>query len=243
MDASRAAGIERVHVMNFLDPDEMTVLAGEYVLGVLSPEDVEQFEEELRQNRALAAAVAAWHDRLLELAPEPMPADPAPDLWNRIERDLPGKAVHAQRGGLWNSLAFWKASGMAGIALSAVLALRLLTVAPEAAEPQYLAVLQAPDRGANWLVEIDARMVRLRPLSPATVAPGKAIQFWTKPEGAAAPTSLGLVPADRLTQIPVDRLPGMSSNQLFEVTLEPATGSPIGRPTGPILAVGKAIPL
>ncbi|HEV2613009.1 MAG TPA: anti-sigma factor [Noviherbaspirillum sp.] len=229
--------------MNFLDPDEMTVLAGEYVLGILPPEDVEEFERELRQNRALAAAVAAWHDRFLELAPEPVPADPVPDLWNRIERDLPGKATHAPRGGLWNSLAFWKASGLASIALSALLALRLLTIAPDVARPQYLAVLQAPDQGANWLVEIDSRAVRLRPLSPAAVAPGKAIQFWTKPEGAAGPTSLGLVAGDRPTQIPLDRLPGLGPNQLFEVTLEPATGSPVGRPTGPILAVGKAIPL
>jgi anti-sigma-K factor RskA len=229
--------------MNFLDPDEMTVLAGEYVLGILPPEDVEEFEREMRQNRALAAAVAAWHDRLLELAPEPVPADPAPDLWTRIERDLPGKAIHTPSTGIWNSLAFWKASGIAGIALSSVLALLLLTGSPEVTRPQYLAVLQAPEQGTNWLVEIDSRAVRLRPLSPAAVAPGKAIQFWTKPEGAAAPTSLGLVAADGPTQIPLDRLPGLSPNQLFEVTLEPATGSPIGRPTGPILAVGKAIPL
>lgn len=229
--------------MNFLDPDEMTALAGEYALGVLPPEDKDAFEQELRRNRALATAVADWNDRLLTVAPMPAPIEPATDLWQRIERDLPGKANRSKSGNLWNSLSFWRASGMAGIAASALLALRLLTAVPETAGPQYLAVLQAPDQGANWLVEIDARKVRLRPLSPASVGAGKAIQFWTKPEGASGPTSLGLVPPDRPIEIPVSALPGMSPNQLFEVTLEPQAGSPIGRPTGPILAVGKAVRL
>ena len=68
-----------------------------------------------------------------------------------------------------------------------------------------------------------------------------ALQFWTKPGGASGPTSLGLVPGDRATVTPGSRLPGLGSNQLFEITLEPEAGSPIGRPTGPILAVGRAV--
>ena len=41
--------------MNFLDPDEMTALAGEYVLGVLAPEEKDTFEKELKRNPELAA--------------------------------------------------------------------------------------------------------------------------------------------------------------------------------------------
>ena len=229
--------------MNFLDPDEMTALAGEYVLGVLLPEEKDAFERELKRNRELAAAVAFWQDRLLQVAPSPAPVEPAAGLWKRIERDLPGKPVNWKEGGLWNSLAFWRIGGMAGLAASALLALLLLTTSPEPGKLQYLAVLQAPGSGANWLVEIDSSKVRLRPLSPVTVGSGKAVQFWTKPEGAAGPTSLGLVATDRRTEILLTSLPGVGPNQLFEVTLEPQTGSPINRPTGPILAVGKAVRL
>lgn len=229
--------------MNFLDPDEMTLLAGEYALGVLPPEDRNAFERELQHNRELAAAVRSWHDRLLEVAPAPAPVEPAADLWKRIERDLPGKVVARKSSGLWNNLSFWRTSGVVGIAASALLAFLLMTVAPEPGGPQYLAVLQAQDQGVNWLVQVDARAVHLRPLAPVAAIPGKSIQFWTKPEGAAGPTSLGLVPPDRPTTIPLDQLPGMSANQLFEVTLEPQTGSPLDRPTGPILAVGKAVRL
>jgi anti-sigma-K factor RskA len=35
-------------------------------------------------------------------------------------------------------------------------------------------------------------------------------------------------------------LPSPATNQFFEITLEPAGGSPTGRPTGPILFKGNA---
>ena len=229
--------------MNFRDPDELTALAVEYVLGVLTPVDKAVFEQELKGNFDLAAAVAFWQDRLLEVAPPPAPVEPGADLWLRIERSLPGKPAKQKSGGIWNSLAFWRVSAMAGLAASALLAAFLLRSAPDAARVQYLAVLQAPDNGASWIVEVDASRVRLRPLSPVTVSSGKSIQFWTKPEGAAGPTSLGLVPPDRPSEVHLSRLPGVSPNQLFEVTLEPQAGSLLDRPTGPILAVGKAVRL
>lgn len=229
--------------MNFRDTDEMTALAGEYVLGVLTLEDKAVFEQEMKGNFELTAAVAFWQDRLLEVVPMPAPVEPAADLWSRIERSLPGRPAQKKSGGVWNSLAFWRASGMAGLAVSALLSALLLSSTPEPRKVQYLAVLQAPDSGANWIVEVDSSRVRLRPLSPMTVTSGRSIQFWTKPEGAAGPTSLGLVPPDRPSEVHLSRLPGVTPNQLFEVTLEPQAGSPLDRPTGPILAVGKAVRL
>jgi anti-sigma-K factor RskA len=73
------------------------------------------------------------------------------------------------------------------------------------------------------------------------VPPERALQFWTKAPSATAPTSLGLVPGDRVTEIPAARLPALEPDTLFELTLEPATGSPTGRPTGPVLFVGRAV--
>ena len=74
-----------------------------------------------------------------------------------------------------------------------------------------------------------------------TVPAGKTLQFWTEPEGAAAPTSLGLVQAGQTVDLPATMLPAVESRQLFEITLEPEGGSPIGRPTGPILFVGRTV--
>ena len=41
------------------------------------------------------------------------------------------------------------------------------------------------------------------------VPAGRALQFWTKPEGAAGPTSLGLVRAGQTVELPVSRLPAV----------------------------------
>jgi anti-sigma-K factor RskA len=69
------------------------------------------------------------------------------------------------------------------------------------------------------------------------------LQFWTKLEGAVGPTSLGLVQAGQVLQLPLSRLPGVGPQQLFEITLEPEGGSKIARPTGPILYVGRSVAL
>jgi len=42
-------------------------------------------------------------------------------------------------------------------------------------------------------------------------------------------------------RLQLDKLPPMQPNQLFEITLEPPTGSPTGRPTGPIQYIGRAV--
>ena len=53
--------------------------------------------------------------------------------------------------------------------------------------------------------------------------------------------SLGLVKPGQSLEVPLDKLPPLQPNQLFEITLEPYNGSPINRPTGPILFIGRAV--
>jgi len=55
--------------------------------------------------------------------------------------------------------------------------------------------------------------------------------------------SLGLVSPGKNATYTLDNLPPMQPNQLFEITLEPEAGSPIDRPTGPILYIGRAVKL
>lgn len=229
--------------MNFLDEDEMMELAGEYVLGLLQQEEMRDVEREMARNQRLAGAVGYWRDKLLEIAPPADPVAPSAATWRRISRTIRPPARPAGAFGWWNNLYFWRAGGIAGLLATALLSLYLVVGGQGRDAEKYLAVLQPPASGAAWLVEVDERVVRLRPLAPIALPPGKSVQFWTKPEGAAGPTSLGLVAPDRTTVVPAEKLPGMEVEQLFEVTLEPEAGSPTGRPTGPILAVGKAIRL
>ncbi|HEY8607917.1 MAG TPA: anti-sigma factor [Noviherbaspirillum sp.] len=229
--------------MNFRNADEIVEVAGEYVLGVLPQAEMDAVEREMLRNRELAAAVGFWRDKLLEIAPPPPAVTPPAQLWQGIHRQLRGTSHPTAVSRWWNSLHFWRFGGIAGLLATVLLSVYLVFTMQEQEHAAYLAVLQPPVSGTPWLVEIDGQAVRLRPLAPVELPPGRSVQFWTKPEGADAPTSLGLVAPDKPSVVATDRLPGLGPNQLFEVTLEPQYGSPTGRPTGQILAVGKAVRL
>jgi anti-sigma-K factor RskA len=70
------------------------------------------------------------------------------------------------------------------------------------------------------------------------VPPDRALQIWTLWDRARGPVSVGLIRQARSLQLNVIDLPRTGPDQLFEITLEPSSGSPTGRPTGPILMKG-----
>ncbi len=239
--------------------EERDTTAGEYVLGTLNALDHAAVAAALGQDALLGAAVFAWQDRLLALSARCAALTPSAQLWSRIDaavQALPGAAGHPQpsipspntnrRPALpwWQRLRLWQ--GLSGLALAASVFMAVLLgqqmAAPVPTGPRYLALLQSPqDRSTGWIVELQAgRKLRLVPVADmAPVPAGHSLQFWTKPQGAAAPTSLGLVRAAQSLELPLSALPGIGPQQLFEVTLEPEGGSPIARPTGPILYVGR----
>ena len=238
-------------MIDLRDPTERDAAAGEYVLGTLSAEDQAAVAAALPGDAALRAGVYAWQDRLLPLTAQAPVVAPEPALWPRIEaslawRALPGRAS-APRTRWWQALRFWQGLSAIGLAASLVLTLRLVAPLPTADAARYVAVLESPDerRAAGWVVEVQAGgTLRLTPVGDTPPVPaGRALQFWTKPQGAAGPTSLGLVRPGQPVQMAVTRLPGVGAQQLFEITLEPEAGSPIGRPTGPILFVGRTVEL
>ncbi len=242
--------------MNLLDPEERNALAGEYVLGTLSDAEQTVFALALARDPALRAEVAAWQDRLLGLAPPTLAVEPPLGLWSRIAQTLEATAtpptLPVQRLAppaqppLWQRLGFWQGLAAAAAFGCLVLAVSLATHlgGTDAAVPHLVAVLQSPDKATiGWLVEAHGGgTVRLLPLSGGEpVPPGSTLQFWTKGERDAGPTSLGLVTPGTAVVVPAARIPGLGERQLFEITLEPAGGSPLNRPTGPILFIGHAV--
>jgi anti-sigma-K factor RskA len=238
-------------VMRLDDPIERDAAAGEYVLGTLSAEDHAAVAAALPQDAALRAAIYAWQDRLLSLSAHASAAEPTASVWTRVslalDHRLPPRKVAEARAPWWQGLRFWQGLSAVGVAASLLLALRLFAPLPAADGARYVALLASPDErhATGWVVELQAgRTLRLVPVGDAPpVPPGRALQFWTKAQGAAGPTSLGLVRAGQTVEMPVSRLPAVGAQQLFEITLEPEAGSPIGRPTGPILFVGRTVAL
>jgi anti-sigma-K factor RskA len=83
--------------------------------------------------------------------------------------------------------------------------------------------------------------LQLLPMGAAAVPADKSLQFWTKADGWKGPVSLGLVKPGQSITIPLDALPNVQPNQLFELTLEPVNGSPLNKPTGPVQFIGRAV--
>ena len=217
-------------------------LAGEYVLGTLTAQQRLEVEQRLPDEPALRAAVDAWEARLLPLTALAEPVTPSAGLWSRIERSLALRDPHpARAASWWNSLSLWRGLAGAGLAASLVLGMTLLTRAP--APPSYLVVLVAPqDKSPGWVVQAsDPKEIQLIPLGITEVPADKALEFWTKGNDWQGPVSLGLVKPGQTLSIPVDKLPPLQPDQLFELTLEASTGSPIGKPTGPIQFIGRAV--
>jgi anti-sigma-K factor RskA len=223
---------------------ERDALAGEYVLGTLDAREAAAVERSLETDPALREAVAAWEARLASLTALTTPEAPPPGLWERIEAALPGgttarpaiasPATRQRAGWLWRGWALGSTAVAAGLA--AFLVTRPATQ-PEA--PRLMTVLLTRSDQPAWLVEAERDgAIRLAALNPQPVAADRVLQLWALPQGATAPTSLGLIPPEgRITVTPgtIRPEPGM----LIEITLEPPGGSPIGRPTGPILFIGR----
>lgn len=226
-------------------------VAGLYVLGLLDASQRAAVEMNLEHDAGLRARVAYWEERLLPLTkmvePEPLP----PALWARIERSLwpaartAGAGVRdvSLAGRLWDSLAFWRTLAATGFAAAMLLAVVGLPGAQKAAEPKFMVVLVAPeDKAPGWVVQASTtQSLKLIPLGMTEIPQAKALQFWTKGKDWKGPVSLGLVQPGRPLDVQLKELPPLEHNQLFEITLEPEYGSPIGKPTGPILYIGRAV--
>lgn len=230
---------------NFEDID---ALAGEYVLGTLSAAARASVNERMRDEPALRDAVQAWEARLLPLTALAPPAEPSPALWSRIERSL-GPVMGARArpaspsafSNWWNNLNLWRGLAAGGFAAAALMVAVMVT--RPLPTPQYMVVLVAPqDKAPGWVIQTSAsRQLSLVPLGTFEVPPQKTLQFWTKADQWRGPVSLGLVKQGQALRIPIDKLPPLEPNQLFELTLEPENGSPIDRPTGPIQFIGRAV--
>lgn len=231
-----------------LESNEISVIADEYVLGLLEDGDRAYVEAEIELNAALKQAVAEAYERFLPLDTGLAPTDVSPSLWNAISSRLteqqrtslaiaanPAKAVND------NHRSGWRAAAVSAIAASIVLAIGLTWSITRQVEPLVVAVLMNEAGEVQAVVEDfgnDSANVRL--LTDFTVPDDKTIQVWTLPSIEMGPMSLGVLNGSRSARLAGWSLPKPADAQLYEITLEEAGGSRSKRPTGPILAKGFA---
>jgi anti-sigma-K factor RskA len=228
-----------------MTPADDHSLAGEFVLGLLEGEAKLDAERRLASDAAFAREVESWRVRFGEFdaATEPQPAGDA--LWSRIDaavrRRLPEETrVPPAWSRWWGNVAVWRGAACAAAIGMLVLAVGLgIAIRAARQQPTMIAVLLDGNRaGAVVQAFADGRVV-LVPIATFDVPQGRALEVWTLPSRERGPVSVGLMERARTLQLSLKDLPAPSIDQLFEITLEPASGSPTGRPTGPVLFKGN----
>lgn len=214
--------------------DDDRALAGEYVLGVLPPDEARAAAARVAADPDFAALVAAWQADLAALADEVDPVTPPARVWRATERRLFGPP--RRRWFLW----------AAPVALAAALAAAVLLspdLFPRGPEPPlapaYRAEIASETGTLSLAAAYDADTGALYvEREQGAAAPGRALQLWII-AGDDAPVSLGVLPEDPV--IAVEIAPDLRADlagATLAVSDEPEGGSPTGQPTGAVLAVG-----
>ncbi|MFK2904712.1 anti-sigma factor [Dyella ginsengisoli] len=244
---------------NPMPPSQEELRYAEYVLGVLDADARAAVEQEVRTDRAAAAAVSLWQRHLMPLSEDIAPVQPAEYVWVRIREAVgldasvsprsPAATGSQRTGGWWNSLQLWRWIG-AGATLAAAASFTLWFTTPHApqapasatAGPDYMVASIAQDNGvAGWTATMDLKQssMVIVPATPAALGADRSAELWLVPPGEK-PISLGVIAPNKPTTVHLrpDLLARLSAKALLAVSNEPLGGSPTGQATGPIIAKG-----
>jgi anti-sigma-K factor RskA len=220
--------------------DDLDVLAGEFVLGLLDDHGLVRVAALGAHGPRFEQAVEGWEQRLMPLAEQLPSIAPPARVWPAIAAKIiiPSAAPSAARESFWNSLKFWRgfslgagAFGAAGVALALFFAF-----APHrAAMPVATATLATQNAGMFVVTAQPNGAGMMLVVSPlhAHMPVDKSMELWLILPGKN-PAPLGLLAGDHAVTIPMPTNP--LANITLAVSMEPKGGSPTGLPTGPVLA-------
>lgn len=224
--------------------EEDAVLAAEYVLRLLGPEEEAAAEMRERRDPRFAAEVAAWRASFASLDAEIAPVSPSQAVWRAMERRLFG-ARHSAWRQAWGNLRFLRAlASFATVGTVVVAVLHFAAHRPLTGEeaPRLISALAtvAAARPAEFLALLEPAAGVLNIVRVAgEPGPGRDFELWFVQENAG-PVSLGVLPEQEKARIPLGRELGqrIAADGALAVSEEPEGGSPTGAPTGDVLAVG-----
>ena len=156
---------------------------------------------------------------------------PSPGVWRRLESTL---GLARYRSPWFRRAGFWRGWAVAATAvLVLVVGLRLVE-----REPMVVQIAQLSGKAASVSASLsrDGRTLVLHADRPVVAGPAQSYELWLlTPEGSVISLAV-LGSLDSRIELP-ERHRGSLRGQLA-VSVEPAGGSPTGKPTGPVILVG-----
>ncbi|THB86131.1 anti-sigma factor [Pantoea allii] len=211
--------------------------AAEYVLGLTDDVTRHQLDKRLNDDSHFAAEVLRWQKALSGIDLLTHDVIPPAAVWPLIKQDLNRNADVSGTISLRRQPGFWLGWGLAAAMAGILIYNQVIKPdAPHSLQP--IAVLNGAQPNAQFVVSLDksASLIQVSALN-ITLPENKALQLWLI-RGSAAPQSLGLI---NHTNNNAFRLPpGALNNQtVLAVSLEPAGGSKLSGPSGPVIFQGK----
>lgn len=220
------------------------VLAGEYVLGVLSAESRAQVELRLRQDRHFAAMVHRWEENLSQFNDEYAAVPPRTEHFSSIEARLFGHEPQKKTGALsrlWHSVALWRGLSLVSIiGLASLAGVELGLWEGRYGGQHLVAALKTTNPDLSLLASYNRFNGRLR-VTPvaASAQAANSLELWMiEPNGK--PHSLGVLPQTGEGEFLVSdgMRNALKDGVTLAVSIEPFGGSRSGLPTGAVIGTG-----
>lgn len=243
------------------DNIQSSIDAGEYVLGTLDDVARARMERDMIFDTQLRKQVQSWENRLQPLADQVAPVEPPSAIWETIHARIIGEAPKSV---LKSKLMWWKTLALGGIAASAAMAVVLTGAlntgvdapggqpaqiaqnASATTHPVSLAVVNDQQKDPMWVVQC----YQQPPHVSVSVVPDeipirdKSLQLWALTKDGNT-MFVGVVPKSGKRNIKVtpDMIKHINNVKAFAVSVEPMTGSPTNKPTGPVKYSGGLVML
>jgi len=237
---------------------EHDFLIAEYTLGLLGARETARVHTLLADDSQAVVTALKWENIFLELTDQLEPVDPAPHVLQRIQAMLGHEITLIKRPSVWpkvlkkiwsltlGGIWFWRLASVVLAIVAVTYALKPNLAVINAPPPTWVAILQAPGQTSTpgWVFTIDEHHdLTMEPKVHIDVPANASVQLWTHDKQTPQPRSLGVFKPNQAARVPAASLGTVVPGQIFEMTLEQAGGSPTGKPTGPILFIGRMVVL
>lgn len=210
----------------------LDALCGEFLIGTLRGAARRRFERGLREDPLVAQRLRHWQANFSPRYSRMIETPPSSQVWRRLESTL---GLARYRAPWFRRAGFWR--GWAVAATVALVVFAGLEIAQQR-EPEVAQIAQLDGKAATVSAHLskDGRTLVLQADRPVVAGPAQSYELWLlTPQGDVLSLAV-LGSLDARFEVPA-RYRGNLRGQLA-VSVEPAGGSPTGKPTGPVILVG-----